>query len=194
MSKVALWYKAAVSGILATMKLFGRNSGGFTVVELTVVIAVIGIMMAIGVRSYNSYVEDTRVATMKKDMQEIKLAIDKYYAKNGEYPMSSRGSGVWSRRTADGDTFITGIIPEHITTIGDVTFGDKSDTWANTYIYKSDGKDYKLIRLAESGKSLPDFEIKSIEPELRDPARWESPSSPLYRAWGYWSPGGKNAM
>lgn len=193
MSKVGCWRNESVSGILVDMKIFKTRTRGFTVVELTVAIAVIGILATIGLTSYRTYTQDTRVATMKKDMQMINLAIQKYYAKNGSYPLSNQGSGVWSRRTAHGEGFITGVLPEHITTVPDVEFGDKTDTWANTYIYKSNGVDYKLIRLAESGKSLPDYEVAAIESDLQDPIRWSS-SSPQYRAWGYWSPGGRTSM
>lgn len=188
-----MWRNGAISGILTCMKILRRNRSGFTVVELTVAIAIVGILTAIGVTSYRTYAQDSRVATMKRDMQEMKLAIEKYYAKHGSYPLSNQGNNVWGRRAAHGEHFITQIVPEHMATTKDVTFGDKSDTWANTYLYRSTGREYKLIRLAEANKSLPDYEIAQIETALQDPIRWSS-SSPQYRAWGYWSPGGESSL
>ena len=174
------------------MLMVRTRTAGFTIVELAVVIAVIGILSAIGIVSFRTYKADTEVATMKKDMLALKLSIEKYYAKNGSYPLGSQGSGAWSRRAQHGEGFIAGIFPEYLKVVPDVESGVKTDLGSNTYLYISNGADYKLIRLVGVAQgSLSPHERSSIEPALQDPVRW-SGSTPQYRAWGYWSPGGRN--
>lgn len=165
---------------------------GFTVIELVTVVTIIGILTAVTVVGYRTYREDSNIAMMKRDMADINMALEKYYAKNGAYPTTS---GAWRYRRQSGESFIPGLIPDYIRTVGDVPFGNTASATANTYIYRSNGFDYKLLRLSEGASvSFQPFEIAAIEPELQDPG---PPSSPRWgatvkRGWGYWSPGGKD--
>lgn len=65
--------------------MIARNRG-FTLVELIVVIATIGILAAIALVGLNRYQGDTRDARRASSASVIAEALEKYYDANGEYP------------------------------------------------------------------------------------------------------------
>lgn len=62
---------------------------GFTLVELTVVIVVIAILVAISTFGLRQYQEDSRDARRAASITTISESLEKYYDKNGEYPSCS---------------------------------------------------------------------------------------------------------
>lgn len=61
---------------------------GFTVIELLVVLAVIGLLLSVAAPRYVQHVETAREVALKHDLQQMRIAIDKFYADQSRYPMA----------------------------------------------------------------------------------------------------------
>ena len=66
------------------MKFF-KNKKGFTLVELVVVIAILGILAGIAIPRFMDATASARGAKMVADMRTIESAESMYYAQNGSY-------------------------------------------------------------------------------------------------------------
>ena len=63
-----------------------RGQGGWTLVELTIVISLITVLAAIALVGYRNAITGSREAVLKEDLFRMRDAIDQYYADKGEYP------------------------------------------------------------------------------------------------------------
>jgi general secretion pathway protein G len=65
----------------------------FTLMELLVTVAIISTLAAIGVPSYNGYVDRARSATAAADIRDIELGITRFLAENGAPPANLAAAG-----------------------------------------------------------------------------------------------------
>ncbi len=63
-----------------------RNSKGFTLLELMVVMAIMGILVSIAQPSLKTSIIRAREAVLREDLFQMREAVDQYYADNGNYP------------------------------------------------------------------------------------------------------------
>lgn len=125
------------------------RSSGFTLVELIVSIAILGILSGIAFPLYTGYIEKTRDDRAITDIIKISLVLAKHYADYGAYPQS----------------------------LSDVGFGTYADPWGHPYRYldietanpgqmRKDrflvpiNSDYDLYSMGSDGKSLPPLTAK----------------------------------
>src|SRR5262245_9036832 len=67
----------------------GRNASrrsGFTLLELLVVVAIVGILAAIAVPALKHSPQRAREATLKEDLFSMRSVIDQYHGDKGNYP------------------------------------------------------------------------------------------------------------
>lgn len=121
-----------------------KTSFGFTMIEILVVVAVIGILSTIGVVAFTKVQTDSRDSQRSSRVTVISEALEKYYQQNGEYPscaqMKQDPSIIKSSVLKGIDTSVL-VTPtdktndNSITTCDNLTSGPGSDVYA----YVGDG-------------------------------------------------------
>lgn len=110
-----------------------KNSLGFTLVELLVVISIIAILSAVGMVIYSGTRIKARDAVRKADLNSISTALEQYKMINGSYPHSANinNGDIWSANTSWTVTnfglgsFIQNMPKDPLNTdIGDCSSGD----------------------------------------------------------------------
>jgi general secretion pathway protein G len=63
-----------------------RGEKGFTLVEMMVVLVIIAVLIALGIRAYIGYIGNSRMTKARDDITTVQAALDAYYVKNQSYP------------------------------------------------------------------------------------------------------------
>jgi len=74
------------------------KSSGFSLIELLVVVAILGVLSAIGISSYSGYVKSSKRKAVENIMQQMSLGQTEYYSGNGSY-YSATGSNCTASST-----------------------------------------------------------------------------------------------
>ena len=69
-----------------TAPIRGRGADGWTLIELTIVIALISVLAGMAMAGYRTAVIRSREAVLKEDLFQMRDAIDQHYADREEYP------------------------------------------------------------------------------------------------------------
>ena len=132
-----------------------KNKRGFTLIELVIVIAILGILALYAVPKYQGLIEEARSSEARAQLGTVRSAMGIYYAKNhGVYPA-----------TLDGTIFAEGVVPEvEVTVSGAVdrhntvtTAGTQDGTIASTEIGDAGGWMYDV----SAAKDKADVRINS---------------------------------
>jgi general secretion pathway protein G len=108
-----------------------NGQGGFTLIEMLVVITIIGLIMAlVGPRVLN-YLSESRVKAAHIQIQSFSGALDLFYLDAGRYPSDSEGLDalvhpVGGMSSWNGPYLKGGSVP--------------NDPWGNPYVYKVPGE------------------------------------------------------
>lgn len=73
------------------LRLTPKFKQGFTLIELLVVISIIGILVAVGVTSYQRASQLSRDAKRKTDLEQLRQALETFRSENGSYPSVAQG-------------------------------------------------------------------------------------------------------
>jgi general secretion pathway protein G len=65
-----------------------RDHGGWTIIELLIVVTLIVLLAGMGMVQYRNSVQRAREAVLKEDLFRLRDAIDQYYADKNKYPGS----------------------------------------------------------------------------------------------------------
>jgi type IV pilus assembly protein PilA len=69
---------------------------GFTLIELMIVVAIIGILAAVAIPAYQDYIVKAKLAKVQSTMDSFKMALAMYYQENGSFPQTSNAAQMWT--------------------------------------------------------------------------------------------------
>ncbi len=104
------------------------NQKGFTLIELMIVIAIVGILAAVALPAYQDYTIRAKMSEGLATMGEGKTSVSEYFIANGVMPSDSASAGI--RTNIDTDivasmTYAASVLTISIKSIGgDTTAGD----------------------------------------------------------------------
>ena len=116
-----------------------KNNTGFTLIELMIVIAILGIISAIAIPAYTGYLATARLAEAKNNIAALKLAEEEYFLENNSYffdtsnnnaNLKSASADLWTASKGDGNA---------------VNF---------TYVVSGSGTSYEIIGTGKVGTSV----------------------------------------
>jgi general secretion pathway protein G len=117
------------------------GQAGFTLVELMIVVAIIGILGTIAVPSYRQSIVKAREAVLRQDLFTMRDLLDQYRADMGKYPPSLQDLVTATYlRTIPVDPFTQSASTWQI--IVDETEGGVVDVHSGASLVASDGKPY----------------------------------------------------
>jgi prepilin-type N-terminal cleavage/methylation domain-containing protein len=89
---------------------FIKANRGFTLIELIVAVAILGVVASIGLAILPSGQAKARDAQRKQDLQNLKIALEVYFQKNGSYPGTSETSHI---SDPSDPNWIPGMVPTY---------------------------------------------------------------------------------
>jgi general secretion pathway protein G len=109
-----------------------RDHRGFTLIELLIVVAVIGILTAIGFGLYTSVDARARVARAQADVRTIASAVMQYAAHTGTIPTTAEGIAILTTAVANSNGQVAGPF------LGSVPRPPNPGGWPANYTYLAD--------------------------------------------------------
>ncbi len=121
-------------------------SAGFSLVELLVVLAIIGLIAALVAPQVLKYLDTAKVDTTKAQMKNIENALELYYIDAGHYPTTDEGLDALAKAPANASSWNGPYIKKS---------GTFLDAWGTAYQYKSpaDEKPYQITSLGRDKKA-----------------------------------------
>lgn len=100
-----------------------RNKQGFTMIEMMVVLIIIAVLIAGGIKFYNGYIQNARITKAKSQITTMQAAMDSYYSETGSYPQAMDALKAAGINT------------------------EQSDPWGGQYTFykSSDNKEYVIL-------------------------------------------------
>ncbi|HET8708081.1 MAG TPA: type II secretion system major pseudopilin GspG [Pseudomonadales bacterium] len=117
---------------------------GFTMIEIMVVVAILGILAAMVVPSIIGKDDQARVARAKSDIKAISSALDMYKLDNYKYPTTEQGLEALVNKPENAKNWPEGGYLKKVPT----------DPWENPFVYVSpaEGAPYEIISYGSDGQ------------------------------------------
>jgi general secretion pathway protein G len=121
------------------------GDGGFTLVELLVVLVILSLIMGLVAPRVLGYLSDARVRSAKLQIDSLSAALDLFYLDAGRYPSQSEGLAVLIKRPASVDNWNGPYLKQ--TALPD-------DPWGHPYQYRVPGRSgpYAIVSMGSDGR------------------------------------------
>lgn len=155
-----------------------HNQAGFTLIEILVVVAIIGVISGVVFTALSQARLKGRDSKRKGDLVQLQKALEIYYNTNSGYPSTA---GAWRALPNSGgncpantvtNSGINGYIPNLAPTfVGFLPADPKPGAGVCTgYAYRSDGINYKILSNSVAGVGGPES-FPTVGQPFYDPAR-----------------------
>jgi general secretion pathway protein G len=108
-----------------------RRDAGFTLLELLVVLAILGLLAAIATPQVLKYLGNAKISTAKLQVQSLSSSLDLYRLDNGAYPTTEQGLVALTSRPADAPNWAGPYVKQRDSLI---------DPWGHPYVYRRPGE------------------------------------------------------
>jgi prepilin-type N-terminal cleavage/methylation domain-containing protein len=152
-----------------------KKEKGFTLVELMIVVAIIGILAAIAIPKFADMLEKSREGATKGNISALKSAISIYYGDN---------TGVWPTILTANVPGTKDLVPKYMDRIPPVKATAANDQ--NADAVKGKGPGTLAGAVAGSGDPSSVFPgNQTTAPSLLDAAATADATAPQYKGWRY---------
>ena len=116
-----------------------RNARGFTIIELLIVMAILGMLAVMVAPNLFNQADSARRDAVLTQISALSSALDAYRLDMGQYPdelqaLTRNESG----RASWNGPYLRGEVP--------------GDPWGNAYVYRSDGRTFSLMSYGADGR------------------------------------------
>lgn len=132
-----------------------RVQQGFTLIELMIVVAIIGILAAIAIPAYQDYTKRAHVSEGLSLAAGAKTAVSEFYSTNNDWPTDNTSAGLAASSTITGNAVTS--VNVNASTIT-VTYNSKVDSSSNTLT---------LVATASGGAITWSCTGGSVDPKYR---------------------------
>ena len=124
-----------------------RNRKGFTLVELLIVVAIIGIIAAIAIPNLLNAIQRGKQKRAMADVRSVATAAEAYAVDSNVYP----GAGYTAFSSTDSSALTPQLSPTYIKQVPD------ADAWGKPYLYgnTNNSQQYQVRSLGKDGASDP---------------------------------------
>ena len=121
-----------------------RGERGMTLIEIMMVVAILGILIAVVVPALIGHDDVARQTAQKADIRSIGQALDIYHLQNGHYPSTEQGlEALVERPIGHPEPKSWGPTP--------YLRRYPLDQWSNDYVYIKEGHTFELMSLGADG-------------------------------------------
>lgn len=143
-----------------------KIQSGFTLIELMIVVAIIGILAAVAIPQYQNYVARAQVAEALVLASGAKMAVAEYRSTTGEWPSGNAEAGLGVATTIKGK--YVEMLAVGGSTVGGVEYGVVDVLFKSTAHAKIAGNVMRLSATDEGGsiswKCVGDLTCVALEP------------------------------